>query len=203
VNAFDEDRNGSTDIFIAKFNPTLSELEYATYIGGNGDDTPRGFDVDVSGNAYVTGVTYSTDFPISPQNPDFLYQDGPVLMKTVLWGLNDGFFFKLGQFGDVLKYSTYFGGFNQDAGNDVVVAGSNMAVIVGESRGTGIVTTDNAYNQSNSGGYDCLIIKVATGLNYYGYKITTSFLGGAGNDGADSVVLDNEDNMYITGYTYS
>ena len=54
---------GASDAFMAKLNPAGSALSYATYLGGSSTDTGSGIAVDGSGNAYVTGDTYSTDFP--------------------------------------------------------------------------------------------------------------------------------------------
>ena len=54
---------GSVDAFVAKLNAAGSALVYSTYLGGSGDDDGNGIAVDSSGNAYVTGNTYSTDFP--------------------------------------------------------------------------------------------------------------------------------------------
>ena len=57
------------DSFIAKLNASGSNLEYSTYLGGNGTDFGWGIAVDTSGNAYVVGYTESSDFPMV--NPAF------------------------------------------------------------------------------------------------------------------------------------
>ncbi len=54
---------GEFDAFVTKLNPTGTALVYSTYLGGTGDDYGYGIAVDTAGNAYVTGVTDSTDFP--------------------------------------------------------------------------------------------------------------------------------------------
>ena len=51
------------DAFVAKFDSTGSNLVYLTYLGGNGDDAATGIAVDAEGNAYITGVTDSIDYP--------------------------------------------------------------------------------------------------------------------------------------------
>jgi hypothetical protein len=51
---------------VAKLNPTGSALVYSTYLGGSGDDFGYGIAVDSSGNAYVTGETFSHNFPTFP-----------------------------------------------------------------------------------------------------------------------------------------
>ena len=57
---------GSTDAFVSELNPTGSALVYSTYLGGSGGGVGYGIAVDSAGNAYVTGYTSSTDFPVTP-----------------------------------------------------------------------------------------------------------------------------------------
>src|SRR4029079_13846328 len=57
---------GTDDAFVTRLNPTGSAVIYATLLGGSTADTGTGIAVDASGNAYVTGTTTSTNFPISP-----------------------------------------------------------------------------------------------------------------------------------------
>jgi hypothetical protein len=57
---------GQNDAFVAEFDPTqvgAASLVYSSYLGGNSLDQGNGIAVDSSGNAYVTGTTYSTNFP--------------------------------------------------------------------------------------------------------------------------------------------
>src|SRR5262249_51744619 len=62
------------DVFVAKLNPTGSELVYSTYLGGEGTDYGLGIAIDADGNAYVTGYTTSSDFPTTPG----AYQAAPI-----------------------------------------------------------------------------------------------------------------------------
>ena len=55
--------NGTADAFITKLSPDGSSLIYSTYLGGTNGDGGGGIVVDSGGNAYVTGGTFSTDFP--------------------------------------------------------------------------------------------------------------------------------------------
>jgi hypothetical protein len=63
ANAIQCARAGGQDVFVAKFNAAASALVYSTYLGGSDDDSGRMIAVDSAGNAYVTGMTFSTDFP--------------------------------------------------------------------------------------------------------------------------------------------
>jgi hypothetical protein len=63
VGAFQRALQGPADAFVTKLNPAGSGLVYSTYLGGGGFDAASGIAVDAGGNAYVTGLTYSTNFP--------------------------------------------------------------------------------------------------------------------------------------------
>ena len=69
VNAVQISPNRSFNVQIIKFNPQGAALVYATYLDGSGSDTPTAIALDPSGNAYITGYTTSTDFPITPGAP--------------------------------------------------------------------------------------------------------------------------------------
>ena len=56
---------GTADAYVAKINSAGTSTVYVTYLGGSGYDTGLGISVDTSGNAYVSGLTYSSDFPTS------------------------------------------------------------------------------------------------------------------------------------------
>ena len=93
---------GGNDAFVAKLNAAGSALVYATYLGGSGDDRGLGIAVDGSGNAYVTGVTASTNFPTLNA-----YQ-------SAYGGNGDAFVTKFNASGSALLYSTYLGGSGSD-----------------------------------------------------------------------------------------
>ena len=109
------------DAFVTKFNSNGS-LGYSTYLGGNSRDNGFGIAVDASGNAYVTGVTLSTNFPIA--NPIQTAND----LST---GASDAFVTKLNSQGSALVYSTYLGGANHDVGRGIAVDPAGNAYITG------------------------------------------------------------------------
>jgi hypothetical protein len=63
--AFQTTNGGLSDVFVTQLNSTGTGLIYSTYIGGSGFEEGYGIAIDGSGNAYITGYTYSTDFDIS------------------------------------------------------------------------------------------------------------------------------------------
>ena len=115
--------------FVTELNPTGSALVYSTYLGGSGGndagggagDYGHGIAVDSSGDAYVTGNTYSTNFPVTPGA--FQTTKNSVYTTTFVTELNPT--------GSALVYSTYLGGNEQDYSYGVAVNGVGNAYVTG------------------------------------------------------------------------
>jgi hypothetical protein len=112
---------GRSDVFVAKLGPAGNTLSYSTYLGGSGADYGGGIAVDSSGNAYVTGLTRSTDFPT--ENPYQGTHGGGDVFDT----LDDAFVTKLGPAGNTLSYSTFLGGSGADHAVGIAVDSSGNA----------------------------------------------------------------------------
>ena len=84
---------------MTKLNAAGTALVYSTYLGGSGDDFGTGIAVDAAGNAYVTGLHPSGNFPTTPG-----------AFQTTFGGGPDAFVTKLNTAGTALVYSTYLGG---------------------------------------------------------------------------------------------
>ena len=160
-------------------------LVYSTYLGGNNDDVGYAIAVDASGAAYVTGVTYSTDFPtLNPYQP---YQGG--------W---DVFVTKLSASGDSLVYSTYLGGNDWDKGRGIAVDASGAAYVTGVTASTDFPTL-NPY-QPYQGGYDVFVTKLSSAGNSLVYS---TYLGGSNNELGFGIAVDASGAAYVTGWTWS
>jgi len=109
----------TSDAFATKFNSD-GTLGYSTYLGGNNTDTGYGIAVDSSGNAYVTGLTTSSNFPTA--NP---------IQSTNGGSAGDAFVTKLNNLGSGLIYSTYLGGSNTDSGRGIAVDAAGNAYVTG------------------------------------------------------------------------
>ncbi len=109
MNALDSSLGGLGDVFIVKLSGDGQTLLYSTYLGGSdsnyGGEHGYGIAVDGSGNAYVTGSTISTDFPMMNA------------LDSNLGGSVDAFIVKLSSDGQTLLYSTYLGGSDADLGS--------------------------------------------------------------------------------------
>ena len=177
---------GGVDAFIAKFNSTGTALLYATYIGGRGDDRGAAIAVDSSGQAYVTGSTASTNFPLA----------API--RLALGGSKTAFALKLSSVGNTLLYSTYLGGTNYDLGTAIAVNSSGNAYIGGDTMSTNFPVL-GAFQSTFGGQTDGFVTKLTSA----GVISFSSFLGGSGNDHVGGIALDSSKNIYVTGGTFS
>jgi len=176
--------------------PTLS---YSTYLGGASNDYGTAIAIDSSGDAYVTGYTNSTNFPVTPGA--FQTRCGGGCADSTV----DAFVSKLDPTGSSLIYSTYLGGSNDDYGNGIALDASGDAYIIGQTLSGNFPTTPGAYQTSCGGGGDCSGGDAfITELNPDGSALVYStFLGGNGLDQGNSIALDASNDAYVTGYTQS
>jgi hypothetical protein len=183
--------NQTQDVFVNKLNADGSALLYSTILGGGGSDTGRSITVDAGGNAYVTGSTRDAviDFPTTTE----------ALNVTHNGGTFDGFVIKLNASGE-LVYSTFIGSSGSDTGLGIVVDTGGSAYVTGSITGpvTDFPTTTGALNETYNGGtFDGFVSKLnATGTAL----IYSTFLGGNGGDVGNSIALDNDNNVYVTGF---
>jgi len=185
--AYQNTSGGSQDAFLSKFNSN-GTLIYSTYLGGTGSDCGNGIVVDNSGNIYITGYTYSTDFPITSD----AYQN------TSGGGNNDAFLSKFNSNGTLI-YSTYLGGTKLDTGNGIVLDNSGNIYITGYTTSTNFPITSDAYQNTSGGSNDAFLSK----FNSNGTLIYSTYLGGTKADTGYGVALDSNGNIYLIGSTAS
>ena len=187
--AFQTTFAGASDAFVTKLDATGSTLIYSTYLGGSNFDIAYAIDVDISGGAYVTGFTNSTDFPTTFGAYQTTNADG--------FGV---FVAKVSVTGSALAYSTYLGGNSFDIGYGITVDGSGSAYVTGATFSTDFPTTLGAFQTINGGTPDAFITK----LNPTGSVLVYStYLGGSSDERSYSIAVDAADNAYVTGFTYS
>ena len=176
---------GQQDAFVAKFNPA-GALVYSTYLGGDGQDNATSIAVDQAGNAYITGYTSSKNFPTRNA------------LQSVNRGRFNSFAAKLDPSG-ALVYSTYLGGSLNDHASSMAVDSSGNIYIAGITTSQDFPLA-SALQTSPGGSADLFVAK----LNAAGTRlIYSTYLGGAGTDGASSLAVDREGNVYLTGVTSS
>ena len=184
----------SADVFVSKLNTNVggdASLLYSTYLGGASGDISNAITADASGNAYVTGVTQSTNFPTRNH-----YQ----LDQTS----NDGFMAKVNTnlSGDAsLAYSTYFGGDSIDEGFGIAADGSGNAYVTGTTLSINFPTR-NAL-QTDQTDLDGFVMKFNTNLGGDASLVYSTYLGGTNTDEAKGITADEAGHAYVTGYTSS
>lgn len=195
VNAFQTHCGGCSqfkDAFITKVNAAGSAWVYSTFLGGGVDDLAFGIAADAAGNAYLTGYTYSTDFPV--KNP---YQS----TCSTCSGWEDAFVTKVGPTG-ALAYSTYLGGSAQDVGTAIAIDSSGNMYVTGYMDSANF-PTKNAYQSTcNSNCAGAIYNVFVTKLNSAGSALVYStYLGGSGTDYGSSIQVDSSGEAYVAGYT--
>jgi hypothetical protein len=201
---------GNSDDFVAELNATGSALVYSSYLGGSNSEGPGGIAVDASGNAYVTGETFSADFPTTGG-----------AFQTAYEGNKDAFVTKVNAGGGSLGYSTYL------ANDDGATSGSAIAVdALGSAFVTGSTRSDDSSFpavrtniQGHCGGYNATSTPpcppYVAGESFYNAFVTkfspdgsalvySTYLGGStSNDVGTGIALDSFGAAYVTGYASS
>ena len=185
-------QGGATDAFVGKISATGNTIEYLTYLGGSDEEIGYGVGVDSSANAYVTGLTYSGNFPVV--NP----------LQPTYGGAGDAFFAKVNTNGSgpsSLVYSTFLGGSNLDQGNGVAVDSNGIAYIAGfAGAGTLPFTTIGSFSGGDADAFAAKIDATKAGtasLLYFRY------FGGSAADAGNGIAVDPSGNAYVTGSTVS
>jgi uncharacterized protein (TIGR03437 family) len=181
---------GDSDAFVAKINAAGTALVYSGYVGGAGVEFGRGMAVDSAGNAYITGETSSdqASFPVTV-GPDLTFN-----------GLTDAFVSKLNPSGTGFVYSGYVGGIGNDAGYGIALDSTGTAYITGETSSFQTFPVVGGPQLQGSGVLDAFVTRVNAPGNSLIYS---GFVGGSGNDRANSIAVDGNGNAYITGTTES
>jgi gliding motility-associated-like protein len=187
--AYQTNNAGNDDAFVTKLNSMGNGLIYSTYLGGGSNEIARSIILDSLNNAYISGQTFSTNYPITAG----AYQ-------TNNGGSNDIFVTKLNSNGTSLIYSTYLGGNQGEDCFAITLDTSNNAYITGATYSSDFDVTLGAYQTVFGGGTDVIVAK----LNASGSAlIYSTFIGGGINEWGSSIALDASNNAYITGSTNS
>jgi Beta-propeller repeat len=193
--------------FVAKLNATGSALVYAAQLGGSGGgDKGYRIAVDASGNAYVTGIAFSPDFPTTPGG----YQ-------TTFGGSGDAFVTELNAAGTALVYSTFLGGSGVDnsypnnTGGGIAVDGHGNIYVTGTTWGVNFPTsvtdnfpTKNAMQATYGGGqFDAFVAEINPSQPGAASLVYSTYLGGSDQDASYGIAVDGSGNAYVTGFTFS
>ncbi len=208
------------DVAIIKYNPTGTQRIWATYLGGSKNDLPHSMIVNTSNDLVVYGTTGSSDFPTTSGSFDQSFNGG----TSVSYDQNslnfsagiDIFVSKLSSDGTQLLASTFVGGTGNDGLNypsvlsynygdgargEIMTDNSNNVYVVSTSNSTDFPVTTGAFQTTpGGGGQDGIVFKLNPDLTN---MIWSSYLGGSANDAVYGIVLDESNNVYVTGGTAS
>ncbi len=139
---------GDIDGFVGKLSPDGRTLVWATYLGGTGQDGCTAV-VDRSGAIHVTGITNSSNFPVTPDAFDPSYNGG----------VNDGFVARLNATGSRLAYATFLGGSGDDDLDHAVLDAAGNVYVSGRTNSPDFPATPGAFDTSFNGRADAYVAK--------------------------------------------
>jgi hypothetical protein len=189
-----------SDAFVTELDTDGASLVYSALIGGSLADVGLGIALDPDDTAYITGYTFSSNFPVVNA------------FQTNRLGTNDIFVAKIAPFGASLDYSSYLGGTNDEQGQGIAVDGSGVAYVTGFTFSTNFPTTPNALQSQLSGSTnatqsyrgrrppaDAFLLRIDTTQSGSNSLTYSTLLGGTNNDYGLRVAADADSNVYVTG----
>jgi hypothetical protein len=186
--AYDQVHNDNKDIFVVKLSSGLSVLDASTFIGGSVYEYGYSIALDSQSNVFVTGNTASHDFP-STTGLDFVFGEGPQVIVA-----------KLSPDLSALQAASVFGaGGVVTSGYGIAVDSSDHIYVTGGTDSPTFPTTEGAYDRS-SDSFEAFVTRLNSGLDTI---LASTCLGMGSWEWGYSLVLDESDNVYVTGYTQS
>ena len=193
LNAFQASSGGGQDAFVAKLNAN-GTMGFSSYLGGSGGtaafpEMGTAIAVDPAGEAYVVGMTSSTNFPVTTG----------AAQSAFAGGATDGFLTKVSSSGAKL-FSTFWGGSDWDQANAVTVLPSGYVAIAGSTTSFDMLTLQALpTGAANAGTYDAFVaVFSATGTLYW-----ATYFGGAGSDAVYGMACAPNGEIIIGGLTAS
>lgn len=184
ANGFNTNQGGG-ELFVLKFAPDGTRL-FAGLYGGASGDVGEKIVVTSSNEVFVVGSTSSEFFPSG--NPISGTGDDAIIMKLK---------------SDLSGYvwSKYIGGATGDQGFGLGIDSEGDVIITGRtSSETGFPITSTAHQQNSAGKQEAFVTKLS-GVS--GELLYSSYLGGNEDDWGADIVIDNQNNFYVIGYTSS
>jgi len=186
--AYDTTYNNWEEAFLTKLSPDGSSLVYSTFLGGGGWDEGTSIAVDSAGSAYVTGITDSDDFPVTPDALDPT-RNG-----------DDAFVAKLNPAGTNLVYSTYLGGSGGEWAAGIAIDSAGHAYVAGTTTSVNFPVTPGAFDATLGGSSDAFVAKIdpdGKSLNL------STYIGGNDIETGYAIAVSLAGNAYVVGRTHS
>jgi hypothetical protein len=187
---------GGIDVFFVVINPALapgSQIIYGTYVGGTSDDDFGAMAVGPSGDVYMTGTTFSTDFPtVNPYQTTLGGTTDTNNNAFVLW-------FSPAQ---SLKYSTYFGGSGDDAGKAIALGSNGKIWIAGDTQSTDFPNT-GGFQGTLIGKQNMFVAAIDPTVATTATLVYSIYIGGTHWDEAYGIAFAPDGTIWLAGATYS
>ena len=180
-------RSGKFDAFIVKFDDAGTRL-WGTYYGGAEDDNFRKA-VFSNGKIYTTGVFFSGGLGTSGTHQTNIRSAG--FSDALIAGFNAS--------NGTRIWATYFGGTNEETSQGLGIDANNAIIISGSTRSTSNISSTSSFQSTHSGSYDAFIAK----FDSTGNKIWGTYYGGQATDHSGDLIIDDADNIILTGNTGS
>jgi hypothetical protein len=180
---------GADDVVVAKFD-SQGRAVYSTYVGGANMDDAYSVTAGPNGDAFVTGYTLSTDFPVS---------GNPAQGRNGSRSAYDAFVLRLDASGAVV-YATYLGGSGDDWGLGIAADSSGNSYVTGVTSSPDFPVTAGAVQSKNSGFWNAFVTKVSADGSSL---LSSTYFGGGGRDEAYKIVSDGRGAVYVAGSTTS
>ena len=185
----DSYQGGEYDVFVTKMSTDLTSLLASTFFGGSDLDYGSDLKLDNSWNVYLTGMTSSSDFPVTP---------GAYQIQST--GGHEAFVARFSNSLDVLQACTFIGGSDYDTGSSLALGESGQVHLVGRTKSSDFPVIPGAYDTLFNGDYDVFIASLSAGLDQL---LAATYLGGSGADYATTLALDLSGQVVVAGYTAS
>ncbi|MCW3123643.1 MAG: hypothetical protein JWQ38_3135 [Flavipsychrobacter sp.] len=180
---------GTNDAFVGMLNPSGTARIWGTYLGGSNQDQGNAVACNpATGKIAVIGNTTSPDNIATAKAYQSVYAGGPQ-DAFISYFNNDG----------SLVWGTYFGGAQPEYGQTVCIDNNNNVVIAGATFSTTGISSASASQPAKYGDYDAYLAK----FNILGQRIWSSYFGGLYYDYANSVTVDNNNQIVLAGFTTS
>jgi hypothetical protein len=178
--------------FVAKLNAAGGPIylfPFSDYWYG-GSDLGQAVAVDSAGRAYITGITSSHEFPVTPG----------AFQPAFAGGIGDGFVVKVNAAGTALLYASYMGGAGYESLNDIALDGSGNAFVTGSTDSRDLPITLGAFQPAHRGWHPGNRNGFVTKVNGSGTALVYStYLGGSDDDIAQGIAVDTGGRAYVTG----
>ncbi len=189
VGAYDTTHNGYSDVIVSKLDSNLSSLLASTFIGGGNYDHADAIAIDSSGDVFVAGKTWSSDYPTTVGAYD-----------TTFNGNGDVFVSKLDSNLSSLLSSTFIGGSSVDHARALAIDLSGDVFVAGLTGSSDYPTTVGAYDTTLNGNDDVFVSKLDSSLSSL---VSSTLIGGSGVDDAYALAIDSSGDVFVAGLTGS